>query len=71
MMDMDPTLLMLSFFFGLVGMGMFAYGKKSGRGVPMGVGAALMVFPYFITNAILLLIIGCGLSVAPWFFRNS
>ena len=62
---------MLSLLFGVIGMGMFGYGKKAGRGVPMGIGAALMVFPYFISNAILLLIVGCGLTVTPWFFRNS
>jgi hypothetical protein len=38
---MDPNMLMLSFLFGLVGMAMLVYGRKAGRIVPLGVGAAL------------------------------
>jgi hypothetical protein len=39
--------------------------------VPLGVGAALIVVPYFISNLILLLVICCSLTIAPWFFRNA
>jgi hypothetical protein len=68
---MDMNLIMISLLFGSIGMGMCMYGKKAGRMVPMGVGAALMVVPYFITNLILLLIVCCGLTVVPWFTRDS
>jgi len=67
----DPTNLMLSFLFGLIGMGMFMYGKKAARLVPMCVGAALMGVPSFIPNpAILLLVCSC-LTVVPWFLREA
>jgi hypothetical protein len=68
---MDGNLLLLSFLFGLIGMGMLGYGKKAGRTVPLGIGAALIVVPYFISNVILLLVVGCGLTITPWFFRNA
>ena len=68
---MDGNLLLLSFLFGLVGTGMFMYGKKAGRMVPLGVGAALVAVPYVITNVIVLLVVGCVLSAVPWLIRDS
>ena len=68
---MDPNLLMLSFLFGMVGTGMLVYGKKAGRMVPLGVGAALVAVPYVISNVIVLLIVGCALSAMPWVIRDS
>ena len=40
---MDPNLLLASFFFGMIGLGMFMYGKKAGRMTPLCMGLALMV----------------------------
>jgi len=67
---MDTSLLMLSMLFGTIGLGMLMYGKKAGRVVPMGVGAALMIVPCFITNLIVLLLVCCGLTALPWFVRE-
>jgi hypothetical protein len=67
----DSNNLMLSFFFGLIGMGMFMYGKKASRLVPMFVGAALMGVPYFIPNPGILLLVCCCLSAVPWFLREA
>ena len=68
---MDSTLLLLSLLFGSIGMGMCMYGKSAGRMVPLGAGAALMVIPYFIPNAIALLVVCCLVTIAPWFLRNA
>lgn len=68
---MDINLIMVSLLFGSVGMAMCMYGKKSGRMVPLGIGAALMIVPYFISNLIVLLLVCCGLTAVPWFTRNS
>ena len=62
---MDFNLLMASFLFGTIGMGMFVYGKKSARFVPLGAGLALMIVPYFLSNLILMLVVCGGLSVLP------
>jgi len=67
---MDMNLIMIGMVFGSIGMGMCMYGKKSGRMVPMGVGAALMIVPCFITNLIVLLLVCCGLTALPWFVRE-
>jgi hypothetical protein len=68
---MDSNLLMLSFLFGMIGMAMCMYGKKSSRFVPMGVGAALMVVPYFITSALVMLLVCSGLLTLPWIVREG
>ena len=44
---MDMNLLMLSFFFGLVGSGLFMYGKKTCRMVPLSTGVALIAAAAF------------------------
>ena len=70
-MDMDGNLLMASILFGLIGMGMMLYGKKSGRLVPIGAGLGLVVLPYFITDLLLLLVVCSALTWAPWLIRDA
>ena len=49
---MDSNQLFAGFFFGLLGMGFFLYGKKSSRPIPLFSGLALMIVPYVIPNLI-------------------
>ena len=65
----NPTLLMWSILFGAFGMGYFAYGKKQRSPVPFVVGIALMVFPYFISNVYVVVLIGVVLLAVPYFVR--
>jgi hypothetical protein len=55
--------------FGSVGLGFFIYGKKQKAGVPLVCGLVLMVFPYFISNTILVVGIGVALIALPYFVR--
>jgi hypothetical protein len=68
---MDHALLMSSFAFGVIGMGMLMYGKKTARPIPMAAGAGLMVVPYFLTNLAILLVVCCALTAVPWLLRES
>jgi len=68
---MDSNSLLLSFVFGTIGMGMFMYGKKAGRMVPLGAGLALMLVPYFIPNLIAMAVVCCLLTATPWFVRGA
>lgn len=68
---MDYSLLMASFVFGLIGMGMFAYGKKAGRPVPLAAGAGLMVLPYCLTNLVMLLVVCSAITAVPWLLREG
>ncbi len=66
---MDTGSLMWGMIFGSIGLGYFVYGKKQKCMVPMLSGVALMIFPYFVSNTILLVIVGVLLSVVPYFIR--
>ena len=65
-----PAVLFASVLFGAIGLGAFLYGKKSLRWKPMGVGVALMVYPYFISQTWLLYFIGCALCAGLFLFRD-
>ena len=66
---MDSWSLVWSVLFGSIGLGFFIYGKKQGAVVPLICGIALMIFPYFVSNAILAVSIGTVLLAIPYFFR--
>jgi len=53
-----------------VGLGFFVYGKKQKAVVPMICGLALMTYPYFVSNTILLVAIGFVILAIPWFLRS-
>jgi len=65
----STSLLLWGVLFGGVGLGFFTYGKKQKAMVPLFVGIALAVFPYFITNVYLLVGIGVALMAIPYFVR--
>ena len=56
--------------FSSIGLGYFVYGKKQKKGMPLFCGIGLMVFPYFVSNAIVVVIIGCLMAALPYFLRN-
>jgi hypothetical protein len=68
---MDTTNLLLSLIFGSLGLGFFMYGKNTSNLVPIGVGLLLMIVPYFIPNAIALVIVCLALSAAPFVLRET
>lgn len=61
--------LLWGLLFGSVGLGFFLYGKKQQAFVPLFCGLALMVFPYFVSNTVLLVAIGITLIALPYFVR--
>ena len=61
---MDPTWLLLSGLFSLIGMAVFAYGRRQRTATHTLVGVALMAYPYFISNSLALIGIGVLLLVA-------
>jgi hypothetical protein len=50
-------------------LGYFIYGRKQKAAVPLVCGLALIVFPYFVSNVVLLVGIGVLLTAIPYFFR--
>jgi len=65
----STSVLMWGMMFGSIGLGFFIYGKKQNVIVPLLVGMALMIYPYFIADLTLLVVIGAILMVLPYFLR--
>jgi len=66
---LSTSLLLLGLLFSSIGLGYFLYGKKQRAVVPLVCGLALMVFPYFISSAALLIAIGIVLAAIPYFIN--
>jgi len=67
-MDNTST-LMWAMLFGAIGLGFIVYGRKQRAAIPLLAGVALTIFPYFISNVYLLVIIGVALMALPYFVR--
>lgn len=66
---MDTSTLLWSLLFGSIGLGFFVYGKKQKAVIPLFCGLGLMIYPYFVSNTLLLVAIGVALMVLPYFVR--
>ena len=65
----SPASLVWQLLFSAAGAGYFIYGKKQRATVPFVCGIVLMVFPYFVSSTLVLVIIGVVLMTLPYFVR--
>ena len=69
-MFMDsPSSLIVGLVFSSIGFGYFIYGKKQKSIVPLLSGIGLMIFPYLVSNIVLVFILGLVLAAVPYFLR--
>jgi hypothetical protein len=54
-------------FIGSVGLGYFFYGKRQRRGLHLTAGILLMVYPYFVPNILLMVLIAGGVVGLVYF----
>jgi hypothetical protein len=66
---MDAATLFWGVLFSSLGLGYFLYGRRQKAPVPLVCGIGLMVFPYFVAKALLLVLIGAALAAAPFFLK--
>jgi len=66
---MNTSSLLWGLLFGSFGLGFFVYGRKQKAIIPLVCGLILMVYPYFISNTIILVILGVVLTGIPYFIR--
>jgi hypothetical protein len=66
---MSEATLLWGLLFSSIGLGFFLYGKKQRAVVPLVCGLALMVYPYFIANVLVLIGVGIVLTAIPYFLR--
>jgi hypothetical protein len=65
----DASSLLWGLVFGSIGLGFFVYGRKQRMVIPLVCGVALMVYPYFISNTVVLIALGAVLMAIPYFVR--
>lgn len=67
---MNQAALLWGVLFSSIGFGYFIYGRRQSRPVPLFCGLVLMIYPYFMPNTTVLVIIGVIFSVVPYFLRR-
>jgi hypothetical protein len=65
-MSLDPTLLFLSLITSGIGFVLFVYGKKQDRWPQLIAGVALMIYPYVVSTATMMIAVGAGIIAALW-----
>lgn len=65
----EQALMLWGVLFSSFGMGYFIYGKRQKTIVPLVCGLGLMVFPYFVSSTLPMVIIGILLMAVPYFVR--
>ncbi|MGN6726454.1 MAG: amino acid transport protein [Tepidisphaeraceae bacterium] len=63
---MDANWVLLSMFYSTVGLGMFMYGKKAVRMIPLIAGIALMIVPYFLGSLLWMTLVSGLLMASPF-----
>jgi hypothetical protein len=65
-MDLSSSSIFANIVVSTVGFGFFLYGKKQRRVPQLVTGVVLMVYPYFVSGAALMLAIGAAVVAALW-----
>lgn len=66
---MGESTIWWGLLFGTLGIGYFVYGKRQRMVMALASGIALMVFPYFVSSVLLIVLIGFLLLALPFLFR--
>jgi hypothetical protein len=67
---MNVNWLLLSMVYSTVGLGMFLYGKKAVRIIPLLAGIALMIVPYFLSSPLWMSVVCVILMALPILMRG-
>ena len=65
-MSIDPTWLFVTLIPSGAGLVLFVYGKKQGRWPQLVAGLALMLYPYFVTSLVALVVWGALIGTGLW-----
>jgi len=69
MLNLSAANLIGGFVFGSIGFVAFIYGKRMNLWRPMLLGIALMVYPYFVSNDLAMIVIGAAGTAGLFFLR--
>lgn len=62
--------LFWGFLFSTIGGGFFLYGRRQTATVPLVCGAALMAYPYFVDDLVMMVAIGAVLCAIPFILKD-
>jgi hypothetical protein len=65
-----PAYIAGAILFGIIGYAAYRYGKKAGLNTPKWIGIALMLYPYAVSETWLLYVVGGGLCIGLYLFRE-
>jgi len=65
-----PAYIAGVFFFSIIGMAAYYYGKKASLKKPKWIGVALMLYPYAVSETWMLYLVGSGLCIALYVYRR-
>jgi hypothetical protein len=65
-MDFNAGWLFASLIVSSVGYILFHYGRKLRRAPQAVAGIAMLIYPYFVHNVVVMLIVAAGLSLLTW-----
>lgn len=65
----DTASILWGLLFGSIGFAYFIYGKRQDNLVARYTGFALILFPYFVLNDFILVLVGLGLMSVPYFLK--
>jgi hypothetical protein len=66
---MSDSSLIWGMVWGTIGSGYLIYGAKQKKGVALISAIALMVFPYFVSNVFLTIILGLAFMALPFYIQ--
>ena len=69
--NFSPAALVAGFIFSTIGLVAFIYGKKNRKMKPLIIGIILMVYPLFVSNTVLMSVIGVALTAGLYFWREE
>jgi len=70
-MDMSAGSLFSSLIIGAIGLFLFMVGKRMGKPIYFGIGLAMCIYPYFVTDQMILWIITALLLIPVWTLRHA
>ena len=66
---MDSATMLWGVLFGSIGLGCFIYGKRQSHAVARYTGVTLMIYTYFISDVVVLVVVGIALLLLPKFLK--
>lgn len=65
----NTSTILWALLFGSIGLGYFIYGRRQGHKIALLAGLGLMIYPYFVSSDIAMVLIGCLLLALPYFLK--